>query len=247
MKDQPPSPVSEVVALNPVFYRSAAYPCPYLPGRLEQRILTELTPDLIGRGLFDALTKIGFRRSQGYMYRPSCRGCDSCVPVRIPVGRFELSRGFRRTLRDNAGTRIEETPARATQEQFALFHRYQSHRHGDGDMASMTIGDYAAMVGRDAGVARLLELRDGQGKLIGCCLFDRSADGLSAVYSFFEPELEERSLGTYIVLSLIERARIEGLDYVYLGFWIEGSRKMAYKARYRPLERLGRNGWEPLP
>ena len=166
--------------------------------------------------------------------------------IRIPVDSFQPDRTLRKISRANAGLEGYQVPARATAEQFQLFQRYQQVRHGDGDMASMSFYDYRAMVEDTPIDTFVIEFRDEQDRLLSACLGDRLGDGLSAVYSFFAPAMEKRSLGTYAVLWLIERARALGLPYVYLGYWVPESRKMAYKARFKPSEVLLGGVWRVL-
>ena len=227
------------------FYTTAPLPCPYLPGRTERKVVTEITGPG-AEGLHDRLSRAGFRRSHNIAYAPVCPSCQACVPIRIPVARFQPDRTQRRNLRANAGIEGFELPARATAEQFHLFQRYQHARHGEGDMATMSFYDYRAMVEDTPIETSIVEYRDAEGTLVGACLTDRLGDGLSAVYSFFAPELERSSLGTYAVLWLIERARALGLPHVYLGYWVAESRKMAYKARFRPGEVLAGGAWRML-
>ncbi|MBV8169448.1 MAG: arginyltransferase [Alphaproteobacteria bacterium] len=223
-------------------------PCPYLDGRLERRIVAELDAQQVASGLFDDLTAAGFRRSHNMIYRPACPTCSACVPVRIVVERFQPRRSLKRTWRVNRDVDVAVVPARATAEQYALFQRYQRARHGDGDMALMTYADYRALVEESAAETQLLELREPDGTLIGCCLFDTTTDGVSAVYSFFAAEgaHDKRGLGSMIVMALVEHARTLARPYVYLGYWIEACRKMAYKIRFMPMEALGPNGWHAL-
>ncbi len=224
------------------FYRTAALPCPYLEGRMERKVLTEITGPTAA-ALYNGLSRAGFRRSHHLAYRPACAGCNACVPVRVAVARFVPSRNLRRLARLNEDLVSAEEPPRATGEQYRLFSRYQRSRHTESDMATMTYGDYRAMVEDSPIETRLLTLRDRPGQLRAACLADRLDDGYSAVYSFFEPDEARRSLGTMLVLRLVEQAAAAGLPYVYLGYWIADSRKMAYKARFQPLEALGPAGW----
>jgi arginyl-tRNA--protein-N-Asp/Glu arginylyltransferase len=237
---------TQTARLPRFFYRMPPRPCPYLQGRTEQNIFTELSGPAVSQ-LYDALTQAGFRRSHNVAYRPSCPGCQACVPVRVVAWLFEPTRSLVRVARANADVGEDEVPGLATPEQYALFARYLSARHADGEMAGMTYADYVAMVEDSPLNTLIAEYRDGAGKLIGACLVDRLHDGLSAVYSFFEPSQSERSLGTYMIQRLIERTRAAGLPYLYLGYWIAGSRKMAYKANFRPLEGLTSRGWTVLP
>ena len=235
----------------PQFYLTAPSPCPYLPGREERKVFTHL----IGRRatvLNDTLTQSGFRRSQTIAYRPACENCRACVSVRVKVNEFRPSKGFRRILdenRDLVGTVVRTEP---TTEQYALFRAYLDARHSDGGMADMTMLDYSMMVEDSHVESRLVEYRTpardprghGEGALVGVCLTDLLADGLSMVYSFYTPQLAAKSLGTYMILDHIARAKSLGLPHVYLGYWVEGSKKMAYKARFLPQERLGMDGWQ---
>ena len=227
------------------FYTTAPLPCPYVSGRTERKVVTEITGPDADR-LHDRLSRAGFRRSHNIAYAPVCPSCQACVPIRIPVATFLPDRGLRRISRANAGVEGFDVPARATAEQFQLFQRYQQVRHSDGDMATMSFYDYRAMIEDTPIETTITEFRGSGDRLIGGCLTDRLGDGLSAVYSFFAPELERQSLGTYAILWLIERARAEGLPYVYLGYWVPESRKMAYKARFRPCEILVQGTWRML-
>jgi leucyl-tRNA---protein transferase len=221
-------------------------PCPYLSGRRERKLVTELAgPDAAES--YDLLSRAGFRRSHAVAYRPACQGCQACVPVRVPVAGFVPGRSLRRVARRNGDLLVALKPARATTEQFALFGRYLARRHGDGEMAGMGFADYRSMVEDTPIDSGVIELRKADGNLVGCCLVDRSADSLSAVYSFFDPDLAADSLGSFIVLRLIDEAKRRGLRYVYLGYWIAASRKMAYKIRFRPLEAFGSEGWARMP
>ena len=233
-----------VIAPN-YFYRTGPMSCPYLPGRVERNLFTEIKgPN--AQELHDRLAGAGFRRSQGIVYRPACPGCRACVPVRVEVRGYRHSRSSRRVMRANADLLIREGRPNATVEQHALFARYQRHRHSGSEMAAMSMADYRAMVEESTIDTQMVEFRSRQGCLVACCLVDRLADGLSAVYSFYAPDEERRGLGNFVVLWLIERAQREDLSYVYLGYWIAACDKMSYKARFRPLQALGATGWAPL-
>lgn len=227
------------------FYTTAPLPCPYLPGRTERKIVTELS-GTEAEALHERLSRAGFRRSHNIAYAPVCPGCQACVPIRVVSEDFSPDRTQRRILRANADLTVSEMPARATAEQFTLFQRYQKNRHADGDMAAMGYYDYRAMIEDTPISTGILEFRDARDRLLGACLTDWLADGLSAVYSFFDTDQEKRSLGTFAVLWLIGRARSLGLPYVYLGYWVPESRKMAYKARFRPSEILISGAWHRL-
>jgi arginine-tRNA-protein transferase len=235
------------------FFATASVPCPYVPGRAERKLIVELT----GRGapvFYNELSRAGFRRSHRFAYRPACRSCAACVPVRIAVERFADTRSTRRVRNLNAGTHsgADRTLAglllapRATAEQFDLFAAYQRSRHRDSDMAAMSYADYRGMVEDSAVRTAIVELRDKAGGLVAVSLIDRLDDGISAVYSFFDPAQGRRSLGTWSILWLVEECRREGLPYVYLGYWIAESPKMAYKARFPALERLADGRWVPF-
>jgi len=214
-------------------------------------VFTELTGPHAGE-LNDALGRIGFRRSQGVAYRPSCAGCTACVSVRIVAGEFVPNATQRKLLRRHGDIEITACKAWATDEQFQLLRRYLGTRHPGGGMAGMDEDDYADMIEHSPVNSLIVEYRepsvDGvQGRLIGACLTDRQADGLSMVYSFFAADDANRpGLGNFIILDHILRARDAGLPFVYLGYWVKGSPRMEYKTRYRPLEVLGPAGWRRL-
>lgn len=228
------------------FFRSGPMPCPYLAGRVERKLFTRLAGPFAAE-VNSTLSRAGFRRSHDIVYRPVCPTCTACVPVRIPVADFRPSRSQRRVINANADLITGEVPAVATSEQYRLFALYQNSRHGDSDMARMAMGDYTAMVDEGRAETSIIEARDPTDRLLGCMLMDRLADGFSAVYSFYDPRQDRRSLGNMLILTLVRQAVTEGLPYVYLGYWIAQSRKMAYKARFRPLEALGAEGWVQLP
>ncbi len=230
----------------PQFYLTAPSPCPYLPGRVERKVFTHV----VGRRapeLNDMLTHGGFRRSQTIAYRPACESCRACVSVRVPVDEFRPTRSMRRVLRLNSDLAATELSSRATSEQYSLFRDYLDARHAEGGMADMSVLDYAMMVEDSHIETRLVEYRltagPRAGVLVGVALTDVLSDGLSMVYSFYDPSEESRSFGTFMILDHIARTRALGLPYVYLGYWVEGSPKMAYKARFLPQERLLTAGW----
>jgi leucyl-tRNA---protein transferase len=232
----------------PQFYLTAPSPCPYLPGQQERKIFTHLVGKRAA-SLNDLLTQTGFRRSQTIAYRPACESCRACVSVRVVVGDFRANHSQRRALRANADLVGTLLPPKPTSEHFALFRAYLDARHPEGGMADMSSLDFAMMVEDTHIDTQLVEYRergpDGQGigPLYAVCLTDRLADGLSLVYSFYAPNHPRRSLGAFVILDHIEKARAQGLPHVYLGYWVEGSRKMGYKAAYLAQERLGLHGW----
>jgi len=235
---------------TPQFYLTAPSPCPYLAGKEERKVFTHLVGERAPE-LNNILTQGGFRRSQSIAYRPACEGCRSCVSVRVVAGEFAPSRNLRRILSRNADIVGDMKIAVPTSEQYSIFRAYLDSRHRDGGMADMTVLDYAMMVEDSHIETRVVEYRrrvsDGAGRqagdLIAVALTDVLSDGLSMVYSFFEPDEAARSLGTFMVLDHIARAQQMGLSYVYLGYWVRGSRKMDYKSRFLPQERLTPDGW----
>jgi arginine-tRNA-protein transferase len=232
----------------PRFFVTSPSPCPYLPGKLERKVFTELNGTHAPE-LNDALSKIGFRRSQGVAYRPSCLDCSACVSVRVVAEEFRPNATQKKLLRRHADLEVSDCRPWATDEQFTLLRRYLASRHPGGGMSGMDEMDYSDMVETTPVETHVVEYRepsvDGrQGKLVGACLTDEQADGLSMIYSFFEPDDPERpGLGNFIIMDHILRAARAGLPFVYLGYWINGSRRMEYKTRFRPLERLGPDGW----
>lgn len=229
------------------FYVTAPAPCPYLPGRRERKIFSYLSGD--GAPSTNALlTRRGFRRSQNIIYVPACEACTACVPVRIVADDFDLTKSRRRTLTRNADIIRRIKAPQATSAQFSVLRGYLDVRHDEGGMADMTVLDYASMVEETAVDTMIVEysLRDtktGEERLIAVALTDRLTDGLSMVYSFFEPDEEARSLGRFMILDHVALAREFELPYVYLGYWVESSPKMDYKTSFQPLEKLTATGW----
>ena len=238
---------------SPQFFLTAPSACPYVEGQYERKVFTHLVgpkaPDLN-----DLLTQGGFRRSQNIAYRPACETCRACVSVRILAAEFQPTRNMRRIVEANSDLIGAVQDAEPTSEQYSLFRDYLDARHRKGGMSDMTVLDYAMMVEDTHVDTRIIEYRrrgpdsfmtgKGQGDLIAVALTDRMGDGLSMVYSFYRPELADRSLGTFMILDHIQRTRAAGLPHVYLGYWVNGSRKMGYKIRFQPQEHLGPKGWE---
>lgn len=201
-----------------------------------------------GAAINDALTQIGFRRSQNIAYRPACERCEACVSARIPTGGYPMSRSERRVLDRNDDLARHLVEAEATMEQFDLLRRYLTARHAEGGMADMTWPDYVAMVEDTSARTHLIEYRlkgrdEGPGDLVACVLVDVLSDGLSLVYSFYDPTMPRRSLGSFMILDHVVQAQTSGLPYVYLGYWVSGSTKMDYKSRFNPIEVLRSDGW----
>lgn len=222
--------------IAPQFYVTAPQECPYLEGRKERKLFTALQ----GEGaeiLNNTLSKQGFRRSQNVLYRPSCAECTACMSARIDVSRFVPSKSQKRTLRKNATLERRTTSPWATEEQYELFRKYLEARHATGGMADMDVFEFANMIEETPLRTRVVEYIDAEtDALAAVCLTDILDDGVSMVYSFFDPELQDQSLGTYLILDHISIAQESRLPYVYLGYWVPGSAKMGYKSRFSGLE-----------
>lgn len=227
------------------FFATPPTPCPYLPGRMERKVVTLLAGD-DPDSLHNALSQAGFRRSQDLAYRPACEQCNACVPVRVPTESFILTEAQERVWRQNADVTTRRLPAYAMREHYHVFRRYVTARHDGGGMADMEFADYRAMIEDSPVKTALTEFRMADGRLLGVCLTDEMGDGVSLVYSFFDPDFSRRSPGTFIILWHIANARETGFAYVYLGYWIAESRKMAYKSRFRPFEALTPDGWREI-
>jgi leucyl-tRNA---protein transferase len=240
-----PAPALDILEPFQQFFATASVGCPYVPGRAERKLIVELA----GRDaaeFYDDLSRAGFRRSHRFAYRPACRECVACVPVRIAVADFAHSRSTRRVRNANRELTARLAAARAVPEQFQLFAAYQRSRHQDSEMAGMSYADYRNMIEDTPVRSAIAEFRDADGRLVAASLVDRLDDGLSAVYSFYDPTLDKQSLGTWTILWLVEECARLGLPYVYLGYWIGESPKMAYKARFPALERLSAGIWVPF-
>lgn len=232
--------------LAPQFYVTAPQPCPYLDDRMERKLFTALQGDNAQK-LNDSLSKQGFRRSQNVLYRPSCSDCAACMSARIDVSRFVATKSQKRTLKKNTHLMRRATSPWATEEQYDLFRRYLDRRHADGGMADMDVFEFAAMIEETPIRSRVIEYLDrDSGQLIATCLTDMLDDGLSMVYSFYDPTMQKQSLGTWMILDHIQIARESGLPYVYLGYWVPGSDKMGYKAQFSGLEIYHGGHWQVL-
>ena len=237
---------------SPQFYLTAPATCPYLPQEMERKVFTHMVGERAPE-LNDLLTQGGFRRSQNIAYRPACESCRACVSVRIVAGEFSPTRSMRRILALNSDVVSTEYPAEPSSEQYSLFRRYLDHRHQKGGMSDMSVLDYAMMVEDTHVNTKIIEYRlkvegDGiglaKGPLISAALTDKMGDGLSMVYSYFDPDVADRSLGTFMILDHIRKVKERGLPHVYLGYWVKGSRKMDYKTKFLPQEHLMAQGWE---
>lgn len=237
--------------IAPQFYVTAPQACPYLDGRMERKLFTALQGDSAEK-LNDTLSKQGFRRSQNVLYRPSCSECSACMSARIRVADFAPTKSQKRALRRNDDLQREATSPWATEDQYALFRRYLDSRHSDGGMADMDIFEFAAMIEETPVRSRVVEYTapplpgERRRQLTAVCLTDVLDDGLSMVYSFYDPDRLGDSLGTYIILDHVEIARDAGLPYVYLGYWVPGSRKMGYKSRFSALEVYQGGTWHDI-
>ncbi|WP_274629342.1 arginyltransferase [Arvimicrobium flavum] len=237
---------------SPQFFLTAPSPCPYVEGQFERKVFTHLVGDKAPE-MNDLLTQGGFRRSQNIAYRPACESCRACVSVRILAQEFMPTRNMKRVLHRNSDLVGAIHDAEPSTEQYALFRHYLDARHRRGGMSDMTVLDYAMMVEDTHVDTKVIEYRRrgpdtfitgrGTGELIAVALTDKMSDGLSMVYSYYNPDFEDRSLGTFMILDHIQRTAAAGLPHVYLGYWVNGSRKMNYKVRFQPQEHLGPKGW----
>ena len=227
----------------PQFYVTAAGECPYLPGQEERKVFTELT-GFDANSLNEALSRVGFRRSQGVAYRPACDNCSACISVRVIASEFKPSKSRRKILKRNQDLQPSTHPPIVSQEQYTLLRSYLDSRHSDGSMVDMSYQEYQEMVESSAVDTYLIEYRRIiDNKLYAVALTDRMSDGLSMVYSFFDPDEESRGLGNFLILNHIQYCQENNLPYLYLGYWVEKSQKMAYKSRFGPMEMLGPEGW----
>ena len=228
--------------IAPQFYVTAPQPCPYLDGRQERKLFTALQGE-DSQKLNDTLSKQGFRRSQNVLYRPSCSDCRACLSARIDVNKFNMSKSQKRVFNRNKGLKRQATSPWATEDQYHLFRRYLSSRHASGGMADMDVFEFAAMVEETPIRTKIIEYTREE-KLLAVAITDLIDDGLSMVYSFYEPENNNLSLGTYLILDHIELAKEVGLPYLYLGYWVPDSPKMGYKANFSGLEIYHQNKWQ---
>lgn len=225
-------------------YLTPEHVCPYLPQRTATTAFVGTEVEL-NKDIFSALLRIGYRRSGKHVYKPRCRQCDACIPVRIPAAQFEPNRSQKRCMKRNEHLSVSWAEPVLTEEHYALYERYINQRHVDGDMYPARREQFFDFLLADWCDIRLLELRDNE-KLKAVVVTDISHDGYSAVYSFFDPDEADRSFGVYAILSLIAMARVEGLPYVYLGYFIENCRKMAYKQQYHAIQAFNGIEWRPL-
>lgn len=227
-----------------VFFATPPHDCSYLPDREATTMFVDPRAH-IDKKLYSQLTALGFRRSGSHYYRPHCENCNACIPVRLKVGDFVPDRNQKRVLRKNQDLECSLVPARFNEHYYRLYARYIEERHKDGDMYPPSPEQFSSFLVEGATDAWFLEIRLNH-ELIGLAAIDLLDDGLSAIYTIFEPSLEHRSLGTYAILWQIEEAKRRGLPHLYLGYWIRECRKMNYKARFQPIEALREGQWLPL-
>ncbi|GAA6195485.1 arginyltransferase [Pseudophaeobacter sp.] len=232
--------------IAPQFYVTAPQPCPYLENRMERKLFTSLQGEGADQ-LNNSLSHQGFRRSQNVLYRPSCSDCSACMSARIDVSAFVKTRSQKRILKRNASLLRRATSPWATEDQYTLFRRYLDSRHSDGGMADMDVFEYAAMIEETPIRSRVIEYTEPQfSGLVAVSLTDVLEDGLSMVYSFYDPDQPQNSIGTYMILDHIAIALETGLPYVYLGYWVPGSSKMSYKEKFSGLEVYHQGAWKPM-
>tara|TARA_Y100000588_G_C14226972_1_gene913602 strand:- start:178 stop:912 length:735 start_codon:yes stop_codon:yes gene_type:complete len=224
------------------FYGTSPQACPYIPGRIETKAITELSCD-DSHDFHDLLSQAGFRRSHSLAYKPACPQCDACIPARVRVADFKPSKSMRRILKKNIDLESFETKPVATTEHFLLFQEYEKARHSGGEMARMKFDDFRAMIEESPVDTKIVEYRAVNGELKGVALTDTLCDGISGVYTFFSPKDPNLSLGTFLILSQIFRTHKLNLPYFYLGYWVQQSPKMSYKGRFLPMEILTQSGW----
>ncbi len=222
------------------FYLSVEHACSYLDGEMAQNLVAD--PSALSPKIYTRLAEYGFRRSGDFVYRPHCQACSECRPLRIPVQLFEFKRSFRRILRRNEDLRFELGTEGYTDERFQLYLRYLHARHANGGMDKASARDFQDFLTSRWCQTRFYDIRHGS-SLLGVAVTDVLEDALSAIYTFFDPEVNERSLGTWAILRQIQLAREQGWRWLYLGYWVPGCQKMAYKARFRPHQIFQQSRW----
>ncbi|MEO6698083.1 MAG: arginyltransferase [Paraperlucidibaca sp.] len=226
---------------NITFFTTAAHACSYLADRQAITLFADPEADMTAV-IYSQLSDLGFRRSGNYVYRPQCQGCKACVSVRIPVAQFRPRREQRRCWQRNQDLTVTPVPVAWSEEHYALYARYISTRHRDGDMFPPSPRQYREFLTSEWSDTSLVEFRlDGQ--LLAIAVTDTLAEGLSAVYTFYDPEIRARSLGSFAILWQIEACRAKGLSSLYLGYWVRHAQRMRYKTQFRPLELLIENEW----
>ncbi len=222
-------------------FQTLPHPCGYFAERTARNLVIDPASPHLPQ-LYDAALTRGFRRAGGHVYRPQCGGCHACIAARVPVAQFRPDRSQRRCLQHNRDLQLRIEPARHTDEYFQLYRRYLDARHAGGGMDDPDPEDFSRFLYTAWSPTSFIELRL-RDRLLGVAITDVASSGLSAVYTFYDPDEDARGLGTYAILRQIELTRERDLPHLYLGFWIQGHPKMDYKARFRPLEILGADGW----
>lgn len=232
-------------AHNPIrLFETVVDDCPYLDDQKSASILVD--PDHeVDRNLFSMLSRSGFRRSGEMLYSPKCPSCNACVSVRIPSARFKPSKSQKRVWRKNLDLRVTLEEVRFNQEHFDMYLRYQQHRHPDSSMCDEDVTKYTGFIDSEFSRSKLLVFRL-DGRLIGISVLDQFDGGISAVYTFFDPEFSNRSIGTHAILYALKLAKAHEIPFVYLGYWIDGSQKMDYKRNFRPLQGYAERQWKDL-
>ncbi|MGD8560502.1 MAG: arginyltransferase [Gammaproteobacteria bacterium] len=226
------------------FFATEPHPCSYLEARTAVSVFADPSVPM-NMSVYSRLADYGFRRSGSFVYTPSCPGCQACLPLRIPVDQFQPNRSQRRSMKRNADLDVKALPAAFHQEHFDLYCRYLSHRHPGSSMENPSPAEYLSFLGSDWSDTWFYEFRD-NGRLVAVSVADHMTQGLSAVYTFYEPDQEPRGLGTYAILWLLEETRSLHLKALYLGYWIAECEKMQYKARFQPCEIFANGRWIPL-
>lgn len=225
-------------------YTTYPHSCSYLRDKEATTLFVDPRTTIDAK-LYSQLSSLGFRRSGAHLYRPHCNGCTACIPARVPVRRFQSTRSQKRAWNRNQDLNVRQVESIKHDEYYLLYERYIETRHQDGDMYPPNREQYESFLSSEWGVTRFYRI-ELQGCLVGVAVVDELEDGLSAIYTFFEPELAQRSIGTFAILWQLELAQQEGLDYLYLGYWIRDCAKMAYKIQYRPQELFLNGRWVEL-
>jgi leucyl-tRNA---protein transferase len=236
------NPVTSLSELR--FFTTPEHDCSYLTGRQAVTLFADPLAH-IDTELYSSLSEVGFRRSGAHIYRPYCQDCSACIPVRLPVTSFTVRRRHKRVWKLNQDIQIQALPPSLTDEYFALYKKYIDTRHADGDMYPAEMGQFESFLVNGRPEAIFFEFRENE-KLLAIAVADQIRDGLSAIYTFFDTDLEDRSLGVFAILWLIEEAKRLGLPHVYLGYWIKECQKMSYKMDYKPIELFINNHWVPV-
>ncbi len=227
-----------------IFMLTKATPCPYLTGKVEKRIATDITHN---KNIYEELSINGFRRVENWMYRPVCDSCSACKSYRVDITNFKLSKSLKRVLKYFENINYQLVKNNSTQEHFELFKKYQLDRHAGGSMSSMDDDEFSSMIETSPIQTSLMEFRDYTKKLIGVVLLDIDEKNLSAVYSFFDPKFNKLGLGNYMIIQCLLFGQSKKYKYLYLGYYIEELSSMSYKSRFKPGQILNNNEWKNFP